>query len=74
MVIASKKARRYFQKNGIAFIEYDIEKDKAAARRHKKLGGTGIPLILFGKKRMKGFSESRFERMYQQNTEQAEKE
>lgn len=59
-----KKARKYFKKNNIAFIEYDIETDKSANRRHKAMGARGVPVILFKDKRMNGFSESGFRRIY----------
>ena len=60
-----KKARRYFEEKSVAYVEYDIEKDKAAHKRFKELGGKGVPVILVGKKKMSGFSAQRFERMYQ---------
>jgi len=59
-----KKARNYFKKNHIAFTDYDIEKDSEAHKRYKKLGATGVPVILVGNKRMNGFSENSFERIY----------
>jgi len=60
-----KKARNYFRENGISYIEYDIEKDERAKRMYDLLGGKGVPVILVGKKRMNGFSETGFERIYQ---------
>ena len=59
-----KKARGYFRKNHIRFTDYDIEKDVDASKRYKKLGASGVPVILVGKKRMNGFSEKGFERIY----------
>ena len=59
-----KKARRYFRKNNIAYTEYDIEKDSRARRQYKKMGATGVPVILVGKKRMNGFSVSGFQKIY----------
>ena len=59
-----KKARRFFQDNNIAFTEYDIEKDQEARRQYKEMGARGVPVILVGKKRMNGFSEEGFERIY----------
>jgi glutaredoxin len=59
-----KKAKNYFKSKGIAFVEYDIEKDAAAKRRYDALGGKGVPVILVGTKRMNGFSVSGFERIY----------
>jgi len=60
-----KKARRYFQKRGIAFSEYDIETDAAARARYDALGARGVPVILVGSRRMNGFSEQGFEKIYQ---------
>ncbi|PCJ44326.1 MAG: glutaredoxin family protein [Moraxellaceae bacterium] len=60
-----KKARRYFKEKGIDYVEYDIERDKAANNRFKELGGTGVPVILVGKKKMSGFSVQRFKTIYQ---------
>lgn len=59
-----KKARRYFQKNNISYVEYDIEKDEKARRMYDMLGGKGVPVILVGKRRMNGFSVGGFERIY----------
>ncbi|MGH1461128.1 MAG: glutaredoxin domain-containing protein [Neptuniibacter sp.] len=59
-----KKARAYFKKNNIAYIEYDIEKDYRAKDRYKKLNATGVPVIIFGDRRMNGFNEKGFERIY----------
>lgn len=59
-----KQARRYFQQQGIAFTEFDIEKDRGAKRRYDKLGGRGVPVILVGEKRMNGFSVQGFQRLY----------
>lgn len=59
-----KKAKRYFKKNRIPFTEYDIEKNAKAKQRYKQLGATGVPVILYGKQRMNGFSPGAFERIY----------
>jgi glutaredoxin-like YruB-family protein len=59
-----KKARKYFTSKGIAFIEYDIEKNARAKRDYDALGGKGVPVILVGKKRMNGFSPQGFDRIY----------
>jgi len=59
-----KKARQYFEKKSIPYTEYDIDKDKRAKKQYNKMGATGVPVILVGKKRMNGFSASGFERIY----------
>ena len=58
-----KQAREYFARNGIAYIELDIEKSEAAKAEHKSIGGRGIPVILVGNERMNGFSEQRMAQM-----------
>lgn len=59
-----RKAKKYFNNNNIAFIEYDIDNDKAAKKRHKAMGATGVPVIFVGDRRMNGFSAASFERIY----------
>ena len=59
-----KQARRYFRSNSINFREYDIEKNSAAAKKFKRLGGKGVPLIVVGDNKMSGFSQSGFESIY----------
>lgn len=59
-----RKARAYFNSQGIAFTEYDIEKNADAKRRYDALGGNGVPLILVGGEKMAGFSQDRFDSLY----------
>jgi len=61
-----KKARKYFNENNILFADYDIEKDPVAAKEHKDMGASGVPVILVGNERMNGFNESGFKRIYNQ--------
>lgn len=59
-----KKARRYFERNNIAFVEYDIERNRRAKAEYDRLGGRGVPVILVGTRRMNGFSVDGFKRIY----------
>ena len=59
-----KQANVYFRANKIPFQSYDIETSATAKRRFDKLGGTGVPLILYNSKKMTGFSASSFAQMY----------
>jgi len=59
-----KTARRYFEDNNIAFMEYDIDKDEQAKADFKKLNGRGVPIILVGKKRLNGFNVASFKQVY----------
>ena len=61
-----KKARRYFQQQGIPFKEYDIEESRKGQRDYAKLNGTGVPIIFVGQKRMQGFRAERFQAIYDQ--------
>ncbi|MBT2971931.1 MAG: hypothetical protein B6D72_03085 [gamma proteobacterium symbiont of Ctena orbiculata] len=60
-----KKARRYFKRNAIPYVEYDVETSQKGRRDYKKLGGKGVPIILVGKRRLNGFSEAGFRQIYQ---------
>lgn len=59
-----KKARRYFTERGIDFTEKMIDSDKAAYEEYQQLDATGVPVILVGNKRMNGFSEKMFEKLF----------
>ena len=61
------KARAYFAKNRIAYVEYDVEKNPAANAEFKRLGGRGVPLIVQGGNMMRGFSEKSFEAFVARN-------
>lgn len=56
-----RQAQSYMKSMGIPFVAYDIEKDSSANRRHKELGGRGVPLIIIGPNRMSGFSAKQLE-------------
>lgn len=56
-----KRARSYFQENGIRYNEVDIEASESNKREFKEFGGGGVPLILVGDKAMRGFNEQRFQ-------------
>ncbi|MGD8913885.1 MAG: glutaredoxin family protein [Candidatus Thiodiazotropha sp.] len=59
-----KKARQYFKRNAIPYVEYDVETSQKGKRDYKEMGGTGVPIILVGQRRMNGFSEARFRETY----------
>lgn len=59
-----KKARSYFEKNKIAFVEYDVETSAKGKQDYMRLGASGVPIILVGKQRMNGFSKKRFQAIY----------
>lgn len=60
---ACRHARNYFRSAGIPFDDYDVEKDKDAHARMKRLGGgSGVPAIVIGGKVIRGFSKEWCER------------
>lgn len=57
------KARQFLIANNIPFKEYDIDKDKAAAARKKKLSGrNGVPYAIINGKGVYGFSQDAYAR------------
>ena len=56
-----KKAKAFFQAKGIPFIEYDIEKDKEAARRKEQLDSQkGVPFAVIDGIGVHGYSEGAY--------------
>lgn len=58
-----KKAKAFLNARGIEFKEYDVEKDKIAAKEHKKLNRRGgVPVAVINGKKIIGFSKASYER------------
>ena len=58
-----KKASEFFRSRGIPFTEFDIEKDKRAARRKKRLTKeNGVPFAIINGQPIHGFKRSAYER------------
>jgi len=51
-----RKARQYFSKHGIDFVEYNINKSSKRLKEFRRLGGRGTPLILIDGKKIQGFN------------------
>jgi glutaredoxin len=51
-------ARRFFDANGIAYTDLDVEKTIEGSEGHKKLGGGGVPVIVIGDQTMHGYNEA----------------
>ena len=56
-----KQAAAYMQQKNIPFVERDIERNSAYKAEFSRFGGNGVPLLLFGSKTMRGFSQSTFD-------------
>ena len=61
---ACKRAKQYFNENGINYVEYDVETNEKGKQDFRELGGRGVPIILVGNKRLNGFTASSFEKIY----------
>ena len=57
------KARAYFARRNITYVEVDIEKSREGRAEYDKLGARGVPVILVGAQRMNGFSEARLSQL-----------
>lgn len=62
-----KKAIAFLRANGVAFKTYDIEKDQAAARRVRLLGGNGsVPFAVINGRTIAGFSADAYRQLLNQ--------
>ena len=59
-----KQAAAYMQQKNIPFVERDIERNPAYKAEFSRFGGSGVPLLLFGSKTMRGFSPASFDQNY----------
>ena len=60
-----KRAERYFEQNNIPYKAYDVEKSGKGRADYRRMKARGVPIILVGKKRMNGFSEQGFKKLYE---------
>ena len=54
-----KLARDLLRREGVAFVEHDIETSEYAKKMHKALGGGGIPVLEIRDKVIRGYDEAR---------------
>ncbi|NND82917.1 MAG: glutaredoxin family protein [Gammaproteobacteria bacterium] len=59
-----KKAREYMRRNGIAYVEYDIEKDGAARAEYLRYKGRGVPFLVMGDETLRGYTLKRYNRFF----------
>ena len=56
-----RKAREFFRSRGIAFVEYDIEKDEDAARRKNQLTDRrGVPFVVINGTGIYGYDQGAY--------------
>lgn len=58
-----KRAKAWFAQKGVSYREVDIEASESGRREFDEAGGRGVPLILVGERRMRGFSEAAMEKL-----------
>lgn len=51
-----QRARDFFAHNDVDYIEYDIDESKEGRRQFNKLRGRGVPLILVGREKIRGWN------------------
>lgn len=59
------EAKRYFRKNDIAYVSYDVEKSRTGKMDFKQLRGKSVPILIVGNKRMNGFNATNFNKLYE---------
>jgi len=60
---ACKRAKRYLRSIKVPFKEYDVEKNRSAARRHAQLSPRGgVPVAVIGGSTILGFNKRAFNR------------
>lgn len=52
-------ARDLLRREGVAFVEHDIETSEYGKKMHKALGGGGIPVLEIRDKVIRGYDEAR---------------
>ena len=56
-----KKAKAFFRSRGIRFVEYDVERNPAAARRMSRMtSSSGVPFAVINGYAIQGYSEAAY--------------
>ncbi|WP_164513421.1 glutaredoxin family protein [Thiosocius teredinicola] len=51
------QARRLFADHGVSYLDVDIEKSSEGKAQFDRLGGRGVPLIVVGDRKIRGFDK-----------------
>lgn len=54
-----KAARDLFAREGVSYVEHDIERSAQGKKMHSALGGGGVPVIEIREKVIRGFDEKK---------------
>jgi glutaredoxin-like YruB-family protein len=60
---ACRAAKQYFARKGVSYEERDVNNNSSAREEFQRLGGSGVPLILVGDEKIRGFSEQRLNQL-----------
>ncbi len=52
-----RKAATFMQRNNIPFVERDVEANRAWQDEQRRLGGRGVPFMVFGNRTLSGYNE-----------------
>ena len=56
-----RNGKEFFSDRKIIFSNFDIEKSEKAKQEFNELGGTSVPLIIIGNRRIDGFNQAAIE-------------
>jgi len=56
-----RSTRAYLMKRGIKFADLDVEISAAAAASHAQLGGGGVPVVVIGRRLIRGYQPEAFD-------------
>ena len=54
-----QNAKRWFKKNNIPFLDFNVGKPGKIQRQFFQLGGRSVPLIVIGDRQLRGFNPQR---------------
>ncbi len=61
-----RKAASFMQRNNIPFVERDVEANRAWQDEQRRLGGRGVPFMVFGSRTLSGYNEQLIARYYRE--------
>ncbi|WP_444998320.1 glutaredoxin family protein [Aliikangiella sp. IMCC44359] len=60
-----QKTREFFAKNGIIYIEYDIERSAQGRKEYEQIAkGSGVPVVLVNDTVIRGYNESKLKSVF----------
>ena len=63
---SSKRAAAFMQRNNIPFVERYVEANRAWLDEYHRLGGRGVPFMVFGSRTLTGYNEQLIVRYYRE--------